>query len=774
MRLTLRRAVLLAAALGTLAIPASSFGIANVYHQDDALPDYDIRSGKLAPTRAQKAAAKRIGARVTWNRFGTPASLSKRGKFLSKATRGKTAVQAARRYLYYKRALFGLKGVDKLELANAGRLPFSRGWVVTFNQVFDGLEAADGGSVTVGLTGTARKGWRIGHVSSALTRDTALTGQARLSAAQAWVKAAARTGARHSLMSVQDAKAARGWINLAVGGLSDIQRVKQVAFPTLRNGVVPAYESIVLNTKAAIAYRVIVDARTGSLLSRQNLVHNLAHKTQSRTRTSQVKLASTTIPFSGSIATDGGCVDHANFSVGPNVRALVGFVNADFALNDIVLELFKGTTLLVHADVLFTPEQFRYAPTGGVPPGDDYRVRVCDFADGAAWTAPQTYSGTVTIDDTAAPPPFWARWEVFPANPPLHTLAADPWNHPDTDTRETWCWRPADGCDKVVGNLASRSPWDHDMKTNVPTFTTKGNNAWTRTSWTHPNVPSPPHFSPVSPGRDYDFGWTNSWNNDDCEPTPNGPPGSTWDDGTATVNLFVAHNRMHDWAYYLGFTEQNWNAQDHNFGLTEPFQENDPIIGNAQAGALVPGVRDNANMATLPDGAASVTNMYFWQPFAGSFYAPCVDGDYDMGVIGHEYGHMIENRMLGKGSNRVGHHAGAMGESFGDLNGMEYQNENGFVPTGDENRYAVGTYDTGNKQRAIRNYGMNYPTSGADPTTGKQLFINSLNFSDMGYDITGPTPTSSQQVHANGEIWSKINFGIREPAGGQVRRRLPR
>ncbi len=76
-------------------------------------------------------------------------------------------------------------------------------------------------------------------------------------------------------------------------------------------------------------------------------------------------------------------------------------------------------------------------------------------------------------------------------------------------------------------------------------------------------------------------------------------------------------------------------------------------------------------MITLPDGVASVTNMYFWQPLAGSFYAPCVDGDYDMGVIGHEYGHMIENRMIGKGNVRSGHHAGAMGESHGDLFGME-------------------------------------------------------------------------------------------------------
>ena len=61
--------------------------------------------------------------------------------------------------------------------------------------------------------------------------------------------------------------------------------------------------------------------------------------------------------------------------------------------------------------------------------------------------------------------------------------------------------------------------------------------------------------------------------------------------------------------------------------------------------------------------------MYLWQPIAGAFYSPCVDGDYDMAVIGHEYGHMIENRMIGKGGTRDGHHAGAMGESNGDLNG---------------------------------------------------------------------------------------------------------
>ena len=201
-------------------------------------------------------------------------------------------------------------------------------------------------------------------------------------------------------------------------------------------------------------------------------------------------------------------------------------------------------------------------------------------------------------------------------------------------------------------------------------------------------------------------------NNATATPT-RGP--ATWDHDAAAVNLFVAHNRMHDWAYYLGFTERNWNAQDYNFGLTERRQENDPVIGNVQAGANVGG-RDNANMFTLPDGTSSVTNMYFWQPSPGRLYPPCVDGDYDMGVIGHEYGHMIENRMIGKGNLRAGHHAGAMGESHGDMFGMEYLFGNGFAARAGENPFASGAYDTGNKQRAIRNYGMNFPTSGGTPS----------------------------------------------------------
>jgi extracellular elastinolytic metalloproteinase len=758
MRVKFLGAAALIAALGVL-LPGSALSNVNIHEHASSVVEFDSRVGKLAPTRAQRAHAKRLKASVTWNQYGTPATLTRHGKFLARGIRGKTPEAAARWYLNRHKRLFGLSSLAGLRVEKTNRFTRSNGWAVQFRQVFGNLSAADGGLVTVGLTGTARRGWKVGFVSSTLTRDRALAGSLRLSGAQAWVRAARSVGlTRYGVANILKSRTVRGWTHFSVGGLDDTQRVRAVAFATLRNGVAPAFETIVLKGAEAFGYKMIVDARTGAVLNRTSLVHH-----------AQPKLAAAeSYTFNGTLpATEGACNEHGPFAIAAGNRALEGFADAVNPVNDLVLELFQGTTVLAHADTFLTPERFRWTPPGGglVPPGD-YFIRVCDFdaaGDNVPWLDPRGYAGTLIGDATPIPPAYLARWKVFPASPPLHTVDGFPWNHPDTDTRETWCWYAAPGCTRVLGGfpLGSRGPWDHDHKTNTPTLTTRGNNARSATSWVSDFLPSPPQFSPVSTARDYSFEWTNSWNNDQCEPTPNGPPGATWDDSAATVNLFVAHNRMHDWAYYLGFTERNWNAQDYNFGLTERFQENDPIIGNVQSGALTL-TRDNANMITLPDGQSSVTNMYFWQPAAGGFYAPCVDGDYDMSVIGHEYGHMIENRMIGKGVGRTGHHAGAMGESHGDMFGMEYLNGNGFVPTSDENPFSAGPYDTGNKRRAIRNYGMNFPTSGGVPEPGKQLNINALNFSDMGYDLTGPTLTSSQQVHANGEIFSKVNFGIRE------------
>jgi extracellular elastinolytic metalloproteinase len=751
----------LAAMAATLVFAGPTFGVRQATpskHGHGSLRDF-VRAGASSnPTAAQRAAVRALHAKATWNRYGTPATLMRRGGFLTKQAAGVTATIAARSWLAKHKVIFRLDSVRELRARADSRLATSTGHAITFQQALDGLKVVNGtGLLTVSLE-PAKKAhrWKIAFVSSTAIGSVSLQGTAKLSAAQAWARAASNIGLKATLLNVRGQKVGRGWTNLRVGGLRDVQRIRLGAFGTARSAV-PAYESIVLDTSTAstAAYRVIVNARTGAILARTNLTDNFS---TAKSKPKQL-LATTTTPFGGEVpGTDGACdVRKGPFTVGPGVRALSGFAAATVSLNDVVFKLFfdGSTTPLIEADTLFSPEQFRYAPAGGVPPGD-YFVQVCDFADGAAWAMPRTYSGTVTIDDSPAPPDYWARWEAFPANPPLAANTMFPWGHPSTDTRETWCWRPAAGCDRVVGNLASRSPWDYDARANETTYTTSGNNNKAATSWTNGSAPSPPQFMPVSnPNRDYTYSWTNDWNTRQCLRATPETPGSTYDDAAATVNLFAMHNRMHDFSYYLGFTEQNWNAQSGNFGLTETWQEGDPLIGDVQSGVAV-GSRDNANMSTLPDGASSVTNMYMWQPIAGSFYAPCVDGDYDQGVIGHEFGHMIENRMIGKGDSRAGFHAGSMGEAFGDLVSVEYLRENGFTPTNGEDPFSTGAYATGNKEHGIRNYVMNYPRTGAFPTPSTYPHVNPLNFSDIGYDV------ANNEVHSDGEIWVAVNNSVRQ------------
>ncbi|HEY3227854.1 MAG TPA: M36 family metallopeptidase, partial [Roseiflexaceae bacterium] len=311
-------------------------------------------------------------------------------------------------------------------------------------------------------------------------------------------------------------------------------------------------------------------------------------------------------------------------------------------------------------------------------------------------------------------------------------------------------------CDRILADAATAPiAWDVNPATGEPTFTTNGNNAIAVHNWFNNNPFSVgTETATPRPDRNYSYDWTNQWYEQRCNPNTTFTSPQLNNIDAARANLFAMHNQMHDWSYHLGFTEATFNLQRSNFGLGG--LGNDPEQGNAQAGGVSGGpasgfaARDNANQITGADGQAPITNMYLWQPIAGAFYAPCVDGDFDMTVVGHEYTHAISNRMAaGPTQGLSGDQAGAMGESWSDLSAMEILNEFGFAPLAGENRYAIGPYVTGDQQAGIRNYGMN---------------VSPLNYSDVGYDFACNTATCVRltQVHADGEIWSATNFAIRQ------------
>lgn len=318
-------------------------------------------------------------------------------------------------------------------------------------------------------------------------------------------------------------------------------------------------------------------------------------------------------------------------------------------------------------------------------------------------------------------------WAVFPVTAPMSYPAG-------TDPRVTWCFTPVAGCVKTVSDAASGRAWDLNQVTGQPTYTSSGNSANNLVQWGGGQAAFP---AATRTDRNYVYPFTDQWHQSKCSPDAFTSPARN-DADAAVSNLFGMHNRMHDFSYRLGFTESAWNMQVVN--LKPGGLGNDPEQGRAQSGALS-GSRNNANQSTGRDGQTSTTNMYLWQPVAGAAYPPCVDGDYDMTVIAHEFTHAITNRMIaGPNSGISGTQGGSMGEAWSDLVSAEFLYENNLRPPGDT-PFVTGAYVTGNMHEGIRDYDASK---------------SPLNYSDFGFDLVGP------EVHADGEIWVATNLRVRQ------------
>jgi extracellular elastinolytic metalloproteinase len=711
-----------------------------------ALPDLDLR-GSALPTEAQRKAAAALDAKVRWNTFGTPSSILATHGDLGPAIGG-DEVAAARDWLRDHRAALGISSdqVDGLELVSSQKLAGSTARAVLFRQRFGGLSAALGSMVTVGVADG-----RIVYVSSSLTRATGTPEAAKLTPTQAWQIAATSVGRETPLNAISD-RVEKGWTRLKVDGFAQEQQVRLRALAFADGTVRPVFETNVVDSQGgkALAYTLMVDAATGKVLHRENKVeHAAASASEGATQ------------MQGAItATDCGPKHEFELTDGNTKQILVAATAVNPA-NDIVIKIFAPDgEVLTSGDLGTSPETATYS-ADNIPAGK-YSAQVCPFDDPTVpFTAPGEYVGMITTSDSEGPAasgPYPPRWTYFTANPALNY---SPEHVPSN--RVTGCWETnyqgdrVRGCDTPPGaleNLASRGPWDFDFTTGLPTHTTSGNNAMTREAWASPLTPGGAQ-APTEPDRNYTSEFTDAWQNSKCDPTNLHPGGNDID--ASVTNLFVAHNRMHDYSYFLGFTEENYNLQVKNLGgNADPTRENDPEIGDVQAGALTGGQpsflgRDNANQITLQDGIPGITNQYLFQPLAGGFYAPCADGGLDMSIVGHEYTHAISNRMIGGPDEGItSEQGGAMGESWGDLVASEYLLSHGYS-TG-SNPWAVGPYATGNKSAGIRDYPINR---------------NPLQYGDYGFDSTGP------EVHADGEIWNAVQYDVRQALVRKYDARFP-
>ncbi len=192
----------------------------------------------------------------------------------------------------------------------------------------------------------------------------------------------------------------------------------------------------------------------------------------------------------------------------------------------------------------------------------------------------------------------------------------------------------------------------------------------------------------------------------------------------AVTNLFYWNNIIHDVQYQYGFDEVGGNFQVNNYGRGGA--GNDNVLAEAQDG----GGTNNANFSTPADGSRPRMQMYVW-----TAPTPDKDGDVDNGIVIHEYGHGISNRLVGGPSNVscLGN-SQQPGEGLSDWWALAYTHEPG---------------DQGTDGRGIGTYAFNQATSGLGIRTQRYSTSAAIN------TWTYASVSGMAIPHGVGSVWAQ-------------------
>lgn len=275
----------------------------------------------------------------------------------------------------------------------------------------------------------------------------------------------------------------------------------------------------------------------------------------------------------------------------------------------------------------------------------------------------------------------------FPAESPIH-----PGGTPALKT-DPWILAP--------GNATSLK-W-HSTGTNDYSFT-RGNNVWAKEDRAGNNSSSG-NTAGSSTSDPLTFDFTPDFTVDPTQVAP------IQNQQFNITNLFYWNNILHDITYVYGFDEPSGNFQTNNQGRGG--NGNDHVLADAQDGSG----SSNANFSTPADGGSGRMQMFLW---GGS---PKRDGDVDNGIVAHEFGHGVSNRLTGGSSSGCLSSSEQMGEGWSDYIGLMVTQDwstsqltDGFNKPRPMGNYAVGQSLAGNgirSQKYTTNFAINNKTYGS-------------------------------------------------------------
>jgi subtilisin-like proprotein convertase family protein len=191
------------------------------------------------------------------------------------------------------------------------------------------------------------------------------------------------------------------------------------------------------------------------------------------------------------------------------------------------------------------------------------------------------------------------------------------------------------------------------------------------------------------------------------------------------TNLFYYNNIIHDVLYAYGFDEPGGNFQANNLGRGG--NGNDYVFAEAQDA----GGTNNANFFTPADGQNPRMQMYIWTQTAVRR-----DGDVDNGIIAHEFGHGLSNRLFGGPLNvncvSNGEH---QGEGISDWNALMLTQI-----------WSASNVNSGLVGRGIGTFALGQATTGIGIRS--QRYSTDMAINNKVYQAVLPAA-----VHDRGEFW---------------------
>lgn len=169
------------------------------------------------------------------------------------------------------------------------------------------------------------------------------------------------------------------------------------------------------------------------------------------------------------------------------------------------------------------------------------------------------------------------------------------------------------------------------------------------------------------------------------------------------------------------------------------------MINNVPGNPITMGGTDNtitipAVMVSDVDGATMLTQIANNEniTLASGGVIPKRDGDYDNGIVAHEFTHGISNRLTGTGSGCLGN-AEQGGEGWSDYFALMLTQN-----------WATTTLADSTKKRPMGNYAISYPATG--PGIRNYPYCTNIAVNPLTYANLGVAPIGTE-VHNIGEVW---------------------